>query len=451
MIEKMSSPRSPTTRQSEDDGNVQGLNAEPRDSGSSIDSKLKLRSRATALEEGPRVRFQSGGEIRDEYDNRALFNIKERGNYNNSPPSLPILRATPAAPGRDDFGSIESKDIAELTPLSPILMSKGKQKARSNTSMESYSDDSELYNSNDALDKRPSGNRHNKNQASGSTESFTSDGQLLNLESIPLKNLERRKRYSVEDDDDEGSIPPVTGKTNPLMRRVMGWLGSNRVKTLEQYFRFSSSSGPDFSAEIEASFDRDLEENTSKFRKWREGRLTTLIKLLSQQGAAEASQTDHSNPTDVADAGNYTIAGESFNGEGSSREAAAYSQPPSGANAPAPKWYRNENNGPNTAIEGVKATGKAKIEDLKAAKNILLNSRNSEYDQVPLPERSRKRRGSMALSKLIKPKNEKFDQLYIQIHVRPLMDRQRYLLKLCRALMSYGAPLHRLEGERFLS
>lgn len=443
----MSSPRSPNTKLSDDDGNVQGPNAEPRDSGSSIDSTLKLRSRATALEEGPRVRFQSGGETRDEYDNRAQFNIKERGNYNNSPPSLPILRATPAEPGRDDFGSIESKDIADLTPLPPIVISKGKQKARSNSSMETSSDDSESHDPNDALGMRHSVYRHKKS-ASGSSGSNRSTGQLLNLESIPLEDLGRRKRHGVEDDDDEGSRPPVVVKTNPLMCRVRGWLGSNRVKTIEQYFRFSSSSGPDLSAEIEASFHRDLEENTGKFKKWRDGRLTTILKLLSQQGTTEVPQTDHSNPTDIADAENYTIAGEAFNGEGSSREAAAYSQPPSGADTPAPKWYRNENNGPITAIEGVKATGKAKIEDLKAAKNILLNPRNSEYDQLPLPERSRKKRGSMALRKLIKPKKkENFDHLHIQVHVRPLMDRQSYLLKLCRALMSYGAPLHRLEGE----
>ena len=443
----MSSPRSPNTRQSGDDGNVQGPNTEPRDSDSSIDSTLKLRSRATALEEGPRVRFQSGGETRDEYDNRAQFNIKERGNYNNSPPSLPILRATPAEPGRDDFGSIESKDIAELTTLSPIIRPKGKQKARSNSSMEISSDDSEPYDLNDVLGKRHSEYRHKKS-ASGSSGSNRSTGQLLNLESIPLQDLGRRERYGVEDDDDEGSKPPVICKTNPMMRRVRGWLESNRIKTIKQYFRFSSSSGPDLSAEIEASFNRDLEENTSKFKKWREGRLTTIIRLLSQQGTAEAPQTDHSNPTDFVDAGNNTIAGESSNGEGSSREAAAYSQPPSGAITPTPKWYRNENNGSISVIEGVKATGKAKLEDLKAAKNILLNSRNSEFDRLPPPERSRKRRGSMAMNKLIKTKKkENFDDLHIQIHVRPLMDRQSYLLKLCRALMSYGAPLHRLEGE----
>lgn len=48
-----------------------------------------------------------------------------------------------------------------------------------------------------------------------------------------------------------------------------------------------------------------------------------------------------------------------------------------------------------------------------------------------------------AMSKFSKPRLE--DEIKITIHIAETLSRQKYLLKLCRALMTYGAPTHRLE------
>lgn len=48
-----------------------------------------------------------------------------------------------------------------------------------------------------------------------------------------------------------------------------------------------------------------------------------------------------------------------------------------------------------------------------------------------------------AMNKLSKPRLE--DEIRITIHIAETLSRQKYLLRLCRALMSYGAPTHRLE------
>jgi uncharacterized membrane protein YjjP (DUF1212 family) len=37
------------------------------------------------------------------------------------------------------------------------------------------------------------------------------------------------------------------------------------------------------------------------------------------------------------------------------------------------------------------------------------------------------------------------DEIRITVHIAETLSRQKYLLKLCRALMNYGAPTHRLE------
>lgn len=44
-----------------------------------------------------------------------------------------------------------------------------------------------------------------------------------------------------------------------------------------------------------------------------------------------------------------------------------------------------------------------------------------------------------------RPGKSKKDQIRITVHIAGIISRHRYLLKLCRALMMYGAPTHRLE------
>jgi uncharacterized membrane protein YjjP (DUF1212 family) len=47
------------------------------------------------------------------------------------------------------------------------------------------------------------------------------------------------------------------------------------------------------------------------------------------------------------------------------------------------------------------------------------------------------------MSKINRPRLE--DEIRITVHIAETLSRQKYLMKLCRALMSYGAPTHRLE------
>ena len=49
---------------------------------------------------------------------------------------------------------------------------------------------------------------------------------------------------------------------------------------------------------------------------------------------------------------------------------------------------------------------------------------------------------SSAMGRMSKPRLE--DAIKITVHIAETLSRQKYLLKLCRALMSYGAPTHRL-------
>ena len=50
-----------------------------------------------------------------------------------------------------------------------------------------------------------------------------------------------------------------------------------------------------------------------------------------------------------------------------------------------------------------------------------------------------------------KPQKPKKEQIRITVHIAGIIARHRYLLKLCRALMLYGAPTHRLEEYMTMS
>ncbi|WPH02553.1 Hypothetical protein R9X50_00541800 [Acrodontium crateriforme] len=58
-------------------------------------------------------------------------------------------------------------------------------------------------------------------------------------------------------------------------------------------------------------------------------------------------------------------------------------------------------------------------------------------------KRSRSTGALAALSRMSRPRIE--EQSRITIHIAETINRQKYLVKLCRALMLYGAPTHRLE------
>ncbi|EER24686.1 hypothetical protein CPC735_060560 [Coccidioides posadasii C735 delta SOWgp] len=70
-------------------------------------------------------------------------------------------------------------------------------------------------------------------------------------------------------------------------------------------------------------------------------------------------------------------------------------------------------------------------------------SRRSSVDHGLKHSRSSSMLASAAKKLLPRPRLE--DEIRISVHIAETISRQRYLMKLCQALMKYGAPTHRLE------
>lgn len=139
------------------------------------------------------------------------------------------------------------------------------------------------------------------------------------------------------------------------------------------------------------------------------GILGNLLKLhQAQQGQDSRS---NSTGTDIDSEGGQT---------------SGWSSPSSGAATPRKeklKWYKKDQNRSTSSLVG-------------AASNMSATGAPNHSNQM-LSAAARKRKHTG------KPRLE--DEIRVTVHIAEIIARQRYLMQLCRALMKFGAPTHRLE------
>ncbi|KNG52209.1 DUF1212-domain-containing protein [Stemphylium lycopersici] len=106
----------------------------------------------------------------------------------------------------------------------------------------------------------------------------------------------------------------------------------------------------------------------------------------------------------------------------------------SGANTPSKrKWYNA--NKPMQSTET--------LATLIGASAKLANPKDEKKDAAMRP-RNHKRTGSAGLISKVW-KNKEDQDAKIKVHVANILKRQQYIIRMCRALMLFGAPTHRLE------
>ncbi|KAF7589413.1 hypothetical protein BBP40_004317 [Aspergillus hancockii] len=156
--------------------------------------------------------------------------------------------------------------------------------------------------------------------------------------------------------------------------------------------------------------ERDPDAYVERPAQYRGGILSSLLKLYDQPGQANYSR------------GRYGHSRQSSSGGLSSR---GLSPDPSWKPQRPRKWYEKSPNQSSVSLSGSTA-------------------KNSSSSPIAMLKRSRSSGAVPGVPKRMgKPQLE--DEIRITVHIAELLSRQRYLLLLCRALMKYGAPTHRLE------
>lgn len=114
-----------------------------------------------------------------------------------------------------------------------------------------------------------------------------------------------------------------------------------------------------------------------------------------------------------------------------------------GRPSPSPKWYSKSANNSVTSFAGHLAASGTALGGA-AAPGI-----NGKPQRPRMKARAHSGNFAEKFRHLARPTVG--EEIKISIHIADIIARQRYILKLCRALMLYGAPTHRLEGKHFSS
>jgi hypothetical protein len=180
----------------------------------------------------------------------------------------------------------------------------------------------------------------------------------------------------------------------------------------------------------EKAFFEDYREEPKEYRG---GILGSLLKLYGQP--SHGSHSPRNKRYSGADFSNATTPN--------------HSPPDSGATTPNGGWFggrknKNQSTGSLAQLIGSSTTlGSPVVSGLGEQVAQRLKEQQEE-EKRKRPKHKRTHSSAMAaFNRLNRPKLE--DEIKITIHIAETISRQRYLMKLCKALMLYGAPTHRLE------
>ncbi|KAF2117173.1 hypothetical protein BDV96DRAFT_490237 [Lophiotrema nucula] len=262
---------------------------------------------------------------------------------------------------------------------------------------------------------------------------------------IPLRDMGYDVAGEATDEEDEGASSHARkdflDQADRLLRHHTTRLAPN-IRPEDLYH--SQAVTPLHSGQVTPMNELEVEaEHVSRPPKYRTGVLGTLLRATT---AAQTSPPAGRNTKITGHGKNPSSGSITFSGASTAANSPTSSTSTSGATTPlhpsSRHWYSRSANASTTSISKLLETS-----------HMLATPGQKDFGQQ-MGEKYKKTRPGMsprtrsdnsiksALGKLGKPKNSQFK---IQVHLAGTLARQNYLRKLCKALMMYGAPTHRLE------
>lgn len=217
-----------------------------------------------------------------------------------------------------------------------------------------------------------------------------------------------------EADDLDGRSTPHTGEGEYIVRQMSGREFSSSITGVQ-----APLSGPLSGQEAPSEGRYSSETSLGRPRHYRNGILSSLLKLYAQQAGQYNNQNHSHSPYGRVQSGHCRqgSVSDEYSGRGYPSDSLWKSYRPR-------KWYEKSGSRSSTSHAGTLKNA--------SAIHILKRSRSS-----------RAVTGDSGIRRWAKAKLE--GEIRITVHIAELLSRQRYLLRLCRALMKFGAPTHRLE------
>ena len=237
----------------------------------------------------------------------------------------------------------------------------------------------------------------------------------IRLDDIPLVDLERKKTFDGvpfddSDDDDFSTAKPKASSSSEAHKLVRAHTRKQRSDGL----RMPSAPKPGLISGQVTPQEDIPEDYVPRPEQYRGGVLSSLLKLYNpSEGISSRAESDDSTGSP--------------------------SLTSSGVTTPKSKWYNNRRNQSSDTLASL-----VQASNILGATGGIRTSKNGGKASPGTGKRAHSGRLiDSAMSRISRPRLE--DEIRITVHIAETLSRQKYLLKLCRALMCYGAPTHRLE------
>lgn len=432
-----------------------------------------------------RVRFTQGGESIDVRRQRTSFDLRDESSPGASSVTtkpLPRARINPAQVRTGNSTNVLhpvdsgiTRDITDSPPRSRSAVFKPSILRASSSDSDMSDVTSELNDdNNDEEDQKAFSSQSARNRAERLSRRVGSHsapvttkqsptrspppspppsepiGLPLDLNHVPMKHLETRRKYGIEDDTDEDNEVEEEGQPTTKLHRYRAAAGKlvrhHTQLSKPKLFRVQAQTSPLQSGQTTPTYERDPNDYVPKPKEYREGFLSSILKLYNEQGVGSALSNI---PSELNAITSHHRSGSRDSLQDllkkGSPETPKASPTSSGTGTPKQKhqkWYY-KNSQPSS-------TGS--VADLISLSTVLAQpggSTDEPSKQPAIRPKPKKGKSTGALDVILgrhrPPKTD--DSIRIQVHIAETISRQGYLLKLCKALMSYGAPTHRLEGE----
>lgn len=415
-----------------------------------------------------RVRFTPGGESLDDRNVRAAFDVQGQIGSVRKQQSKPLPRPRINPIQRDDGRSISapqptdssaSLNITNFSASSSISQARPLKIGYSGMGMTAVTNEEKRAKSQEEAQQRAAqlsllvgshsapASRGNSpiGLTPGSPAPSTSSDFSFDWNSIPLENLQRRARYGIEDDtedeeEDEASQPRPRKKAELFRAAADRFVKLNTTDESRRLFRVQAAlpglpSGP--STPIE---EQNLDDYVPKPKEYRRGYLSSFLKLHKEQGVRSALAAILSLPTPAL--GSYRFGGDGGEAGQASASRGSPADSPNVSDTSTPrrktKWYYR--NASSASTESIASFVNSSSMLAQPATSMAAGDHSGAIR--PMPKRRTKAKN--VLDKILGRGQE---DAIIEVHIVETLSRQIYLMKMCQALMQYGAPTHRLEGR----
>lgn len=253
----------------------------------------------------------------------------------------------------------------------------------------------------------------------------------------PLDDM-RKRNARVDDETESGEDTPngglrrATSEAHKLVR-----MHTQRMSGSERQER--SATPAIRSGEATPTEERDPHNYVPVPQRFRGGVLSSLLKLYDAQGSGMFSMPSGPgvNPAQIR-SGRFddgTMSPSHTPGtSGSSGNATPRSK--------SQRWYSRSANQSTSSLAGLVGSSAVLATPAATVGAQPLEAKPRPYNRRVPPTAGKV---GAALNRMSRPRLE--DEIRITVHIAEILSRQKYLVKLCRALMSFGAPTHRLEGD----